>query len=234
MIGKPFSPASERNRGPILAQLRGHFADRHHVLEIGSGTGQHAVHFAAAMPWLTWQCSDRAEYLPGIRRWLDEAALPNAPAAVELDVAVTPWAVPSHAEVRKPGEPRTKPTRFDAAFSANTLHIMSWREVEAFFAGLDGALAADAKLAVYGPFNYGGRFTSDSNAAFDASLKSRDAAMGIREFEAVDAQARAIGLRLVADEALPANNRLLVWHRHNAGTRGSRAGHDDELTGIPR
>ncbi|MDQ3289330.1 MAG: class I SAM-dependent methyltransferase [Pseudomonadota bacterium] len=200
MIEKPVSPACERNRDPILAQLREHFADRRSVLEIGSGTGQHAVHFAAAMPWLVWQCSDRAEYLPGVRAWLDEAALPNTPAPVELDVA-GPWPF-AHS--------------FDAAFSANTLHIMSWREVEAFFAGLATTLAHDAKLVVYGPFNYEGAFTSDSNAAFDASLRARDPRMGIRDFEAVDALARAIGLQLHADVQMPANNRLLVWHRKAA------------------
>src|SRR5690606_11447290 len=86
-----FSPACERNREPILAVLQRHFAQRRHVLEVGSGTGQHAVHFAAAMPWLVWQCSDRAEYLPAVRRWLDEAALANTPAPLELDVSVGPW-----------------------------------------------------------------------------------------------------------------------------------------------
>ncbi|HSM10469.1 MAG TPA: DUF938 domain-containing protein, partial [Lysobacter sp.] len=172
-------------------------------------TGQHAVFFAAAMPWLTWQCSDRPDYLPGIRQWLDEAGLANTPAPVELDVARGPWPTPAL--------PRQPDDRFDAAYSANTLHIMSWREVEAFFAGLDTALADDAKLAVYGPFNYGGAFTSDSNAAFDASLKARDPAMGIRDFEAVDALARAIGLQLVTDAPMPANNRLLVWHRAARG-----------------
>ena len=205
MIDKPYSPACERNREPILALLREHFADRRYVLEVGSGTGQHAVHFAAAMPWLRWQCSDRSEYMPGIRSWLDEAGLANTPAPVELDVARGPWQVPALQQ--------HEPSRFDAAYSANTLHIMAWHEVEAFFAGLDTALADDARLAVYGPFNYDGAFTSDSNAAFDASLKARDPAMGIRDFEAVDALARAIGLRLVVDAPMPANNRLLLWHR---------------------
>lgn len=216
MIDKPYSPACERNREPILSLLREHFADRRHVLEIGSGTGQHAVHFAAAMPWLAWQCSDRTEYLPGIRLWLGEAGLANTPAPVELDVARRPWPAPPQ---------RPEPDRFDAAYSANTLHIMSWREVEAFFAGIDAALADDARLAVYGPFNYGGAFTSDSNAAFDASLKARDPAMGIRDFEAVDALARAIGLRLVKDAPMPANNRLLLWHRDGApNPEAARAG----------
>lgn len=205
-VDKPFSPSCERNREPILAVLQTHFAACRSVLEIGSGTGQHAVHFAAAMPWLTWQCSDRAEYLPGIRAWLDEAALANTPPPVELDVARGPWPRPS-----------ADMGAFDAAFSANTLHIMAWPEVEAFFAGLDPVLADDALLAVYGPFNRAGRFTSDSNAAFDGWLKSRDPAMGIRDFEAVDALARVIGLGLVADEAMPANNRLLVWRRSHCG-----------------
>jgi len=195
--GKPFSPASERNRDPILEVLREHFAHAREVLEIGSGTGQHAVHFAAAMPWLGWQCSDRADYLPGIRAWLDEVALPNTPPPVELDVAQGAW-----------------PARtFDAVFSANTLHIMGWPEVQACFAGLDKTLAADAVLAVYGPFNYGGQFTSDSNREFDASLKARDGRMGIRDAEAVDALAQTIGLRLVDDIAMPANNRCRVWRR---------------------
>jgi len=225
------------------------------VLEVGSGTGQHAVHFAAAMPWLVWQCSDRPGYLPGIALWLDEAGLANTPAPVALEVngdrpesgftglatscsrlpaaadgsrAPTPALPREHGRELEQQQEQTQDLleryersdqrqrqtlRFDAAYSANTLHIMSWREVEAFFAGLDTALATDATLVVYGPFNYAGAFTSDSNAAFDASLKARDPAMGIRDFEAVDALARAIGLQLVTDAPMPANNRLLVWHR---------------------
>lgn len=193
---KPFSAACERNRAPILAALRPHFADRRHVLEIGSGTGQHAVHFAAALPHLVWQTSDRAEWLPGVRLWLAEAGLPNTPPPLELDV-LGPW----------PGE------RFDAIFSANTLHIMGWPEVEALFAGLPTVLADDARLTIYGPFNYGGRFTSPSNAAFDAGLRADDPKRGIRDFEAVDALARGIGFELVEDLAMPANNRCLSWRR---------------------
>lgn len=196
---KPYAPACERNRDPILAALRPHFADRRRILEIGSGTGQHAVHFAAALPHLIWQTSDRAEWLPGIRLWLTEAGLPNTPPPVELDV-LGPW----------PAE------RFDAVFSANTLHIMGWPEVEALFAGLPAVLTDDARLTVYGPFNYSGRFTSESNAAFDASLKADDPKRGIRDFEAVDALARGIGFTLVEDLAMPANNRCLSWMRRSA------------------
>jgi cyclopropane fatty-acyl-phospholipid synthase-like methyltransferase len=197
MTKKPHSPASERNRDPILTVLRDFLADRLHVLEIGSGTGQHAVYFAAAMPWLVWQASDRTEHLPGIRAWLDEARLPNTPAPLTLDVATGPW----------PEEP------FDALFSANTLHIMGWREVEALFAALPRVTTRDAKLAIYGPFNVDGRYTSDSNAAFDASLKARAPQMGIRDVAAVDALALAAGFSLVDDVAMPANNRLRLWQR---------------------
>ena len=195
-MDKPYAPACERNREPILAVLRACFADSRRVLEVGSGTGQHAVHFAAALPRLSWQCSDRAEHLPGIRLWLDEAGLPNTPAPIELDVGGA-W-----------------PTdRFDAVFSANTLHIMGWPEVRQFFDGIDGVLDAGGVLAVYGPFNYGGEYTSDSNREFDAWLKARDPRSGIRDFEAVDAFAREVGLTLMDDVAMPANNRMLVWRR---------------------
>jgi len=197
MTDKPFAPACERNRDPILAVLRPHFADRSRVLEIGSGTGQHAVHFAAAMPFLIWQTSDVAENLPGIRAWLDEAKLANTPAPLVLDVDANDWPA----------------TPFDAVFSANTLHIMSWPEVERFFAALDAITTRDAKLAIYGPFNYGGAFTSASNAAFDESLKARAAHRGIRDIEAVDALARKAGFAMIDDVAMPANNRTLIWQR---------------------
>lgn len=196
LADKPHAPSCERNREPILAVLRDHFIDCRRVLEIGSGTGQHAVCFAAALPHLIWQCSDRRENLAGICMWLEEAGLPNTPPPLELDVAGA-W-------------PRQ---RFDAVFSANTLHIMGWPEVERLFAGLGGVLADAATLVIYGPFNYGGRHTSESNAEFDVWLKRRGAHQGIRDFEAVDALATGIGLRLVEDRAMPANNRCLVWRR---------------------
>ena len=197
MSDKPFAPACERNRDPILAALRSHFADRTRVLEIGSGTGQHAVHFAAALPFLVWQTSDVAENLPGIRAWLDEAKLANTPAPLVLDVSGSDW-------------PRE---RFDAIFSANTLHIMSWPEVERFFGALDAITTRDAKLAIYGPFNYEGAFTSASNAAFDESLKARAKHMGIRDAEAVDTLARKAGFVLIDEVVMPANNRTRVWQR---------------------
>lgn len=195
-MDKPSAPSCERNRDPILDVLRVHFADRKDVLEIGSGTGQHAVYFAAAMPQLRWQCSDRAENLAGIRLWLDEAALPNTPPPLQLDVGDA-W--PAH--------------RYDALFSANTLHIMAWDEVQQLFGRLADVTTVDAKLAIYGPFNYGGRYTSDSNAAFDAWLQARGAHMRIRDAEAVDVLAEAAGFALADDMPMPANNRMRIWQR---------------------
>lgn len=224
-VDKPFSSACERNREPILAVLREHLGAVRHVLEVGSGTGQHAVHFAAAMPWLVWQCSDRAEYLPGIRAWLDEAGLPNTPAPVELDVGA--WSDLVNRSASSFDAPRLRAfpplpdaaedagagqgAAFDAVFSANTLHIMGWPQVQAFFAGAGALLGGGGALVVYGPFNYGGASTSDSNREFDSWLRTRDPASGIRDFEAVDALAHGAGLALQADVPMPANNRCLVW-----------------------
>jgi cyclopropane fatty-acyl-phospholipid synthase-like methyltransferase len=197
VIDKPYSESCEQNREPILAVLRVAFADRHRVLEIGSGTGQHAVYFAPELPYLLWQTADVRAHHPGIHAWLAEAALPNVLPPLELDVNQNPW----------PGG------SYDAVFSANTLHIMGWPEVERFFAGVGALLEPGGVLVVYGPFNYNGHFTSESNARFDLWLKARDPASGVRDFEAVDALARAQGLILQHDIAMPANNRSLVWQR---------------------
>lgn len=196
----PFSAACERNRAPILGVLREHLATPARVLEIGGGSGQHAEFFATHLAHLHWQSSDRAEYLPGLAARITRAALPNLPTPIELDVA------------RRELWPAQ---RFNAVFSANTLHIMGWDAVEQFFALAGAVLEPAATLVVYGPFNYGGRFTSDSNATFDAQLRAVDPKRGIRDFEAVDALARTQGFALTADIAMPANNRSLVWQRHS-------------------
>ncbi|MDB5970567.1 MAG: hypothetical protein JWQ90_3017 [Hydrocarboniphaga sp.] len=193
---KPDAPSCARNRDVILAVLREHFADRRRVLEIGSGTGQHAIHFGAALPQLVWQTSDRSEHHAGIRAWLDEAALANVLPPLTLDVG---------------GE--WPPARYDGIFTANTLHIMSAAAVTQLFAALPGVMELGAKLVAYGPFNYRGAFTSDSNRDFEAWLKARDPLSGIRDFETVDALARDAGLALVEDRAMPANNRCIVWQR---------------------
>lgn len=195
-MDKPHSAATDRNRDSILQVLRERFAGRRQVLEIGSGSGQHAVYFARALPWLRWQTSDVADHLPGIRQWLADTDLPNTPAALALDLRLAWPAV-----------------EFDAVFSANTLHIMGWPEVEQLFSELGRQMPPAGLLTVYGPFNYGGRFTSDSNARFDAMLRSDNPASGLRDFEAVDALATQAGLFLLEDRAMPANNRCITWQR---------------------
>lgn len=191
------SEACERNKGPILAVLTAELAASRCVLEIGSGTGQHAVYFAMHLPHLLWQPSELPENLPPLAQRIALEGPANLQAPQALDVRSTPWKV----------------APVDAVFSANTLHIMSWGEVGDFFRGVGELLAAQGVLCVYGPFRYGGQHTSDSNAEFDAYLKARDPASGIREFEALDALAHSAGLHLAADHAMPANNRTLVWRR---------------------
>lgn len=189
------SEASERNKDPILQVLRGAFAASRRVLEIGSGTGQHAVYFARHLPKLSWQPSDTGDYLPQLRARIAAERAVNIMPAVELDVRMHPWPVAG----------------MDSVFSANTLHIMGWEAVREFFHGVGALLGPGGILCVYGPFRYAGRYTSESNAAFDQFLQARDAASGIRDFEAVDALAAAEGLELQADHDMPANNRTLVW-----------------------
>jgi cyclopropane fatty-acyl-phospholipid synthase-like methyltransferase len=198
---KPFSPSCERNRGPILEVLRRHFATRQRVLEIGSGTGQHAVHFARHLPHLLWQCTDQAEHLPGMQLWLNEANLPNIAQPQVLDVSAHSW--PDLGAAVHGG--------FDAVFTANTLHYMPWASVQALFAALPAVLAPGAMLIAYGPFNVDGQFTSPSNAQFDVWLKQRHPLLGVRDLAEVDALAAAQGLQLLEDCAMPANNRCLIW-----------------------
>ncbi|MBK5963073.1 methylase [Thiocystis minor] len=198
--GKPYASSCDENREPILAVIRPLFASARHLLEIGSGTGQHAVFFAAAMPHLTWQTSDVAEHLPGIRAWLEEAALPNLPLPLTLDVN-DDWPVGP----------------FDAVFSANTAHIMSAADVAVLFRGVGEVLAPGGHFAQYGPFNEGGRYTSDSNRRFDAALKSRDPRMGLRDLDDLRTLAARHNLTLTDNHAMPVNNRTLVWQRGGAG-----------------
>ena len=193
---KQFSEASERNREPILQVLRRVFGDRTAVLEIGAGTGQHAAYFAPALPHLVWQPSDVAENLPSVRLWREEAQTPGLREPLELDVDRAFPAVEA-----------------DAAFSANTCHILSWPQVERMFAGIAALLPKRGVFALYGPFNDGGKHTSPSNAEFDTWLRGRDPKSGVRDFEAIDALAQRHGLVLEEDNAMPANNRLLIFRK---------------------
>ncbi len=192
---KPFSAASERNREPILGVLRQWAPAPGTVLEIGAGTGQHAVHFAAALPHLDWCPTDRAENLEGIERWVKEANLPNLRAPNRLDVTDAQWPV----------------TTADYVYTANTAHIMSWEEVEAMFKGIGNVLVSQGLFFLYGPVNRDGEFTSESNREFDAMLRARDSRMGIRDDQALIALGRLHGLKYIAEHSLPANNRMLIW-----------------------
>lgn len=199
----PVAPAAERNKDAILTALRPLLAQARRVLEVGSGTGQHAVHFTAALPHLLWQCSELPANVPGIAARLAEEGNDRTPPPLTLDVAMPPWPVPV----------ATSPEAFDGIFTANTLHIMSFAHVKQFFQRVGEVLAPGGVCCVYGPMKYGGAFTTASNAAFDAQLRARDPESGIRDFEALDALAGAQGLTLVDDIAMPAHNQLLVWRR---------------------
>jgi len=193
----PRSEAGERNKGPILAILRNLLTAPGLVLEIGAGTGQHAVHFARHLPHLEWLPTDRGEWLDTLRERVRREGPSNLRGPIELDVKSNGWPIESA----------------DTIYSANTLHIMAWPEVEAFFRGVGRTLSPRGRLAVYGPFRFEGNYTSASNAEFDAYLRRHDAASGIRDFEAVDALAAAVGLQLAANYAMPANNQLVVWRK---------------------
>jgi SAM-dependent methyltransferase len=194
---KPYSEACDQNRDPILAVLQRYFDRPGMILEIGSGTGQHAVYFGAALPQLCWQPTDVAAHLPGIRLWLEEAALPNVAEPLVLDVRHRSWPVQAA----------------DGVYSANTAHIMHWPQVEAMFDGVGRVLRPGGYFCLYGPFNENGQFTSESNARFHMSLQMRDPGMGLRDKADLDRLARAAGLERVDDVVMPVNNFTLVWQK---------------------
>ena len=194
---KSFADSCEENKHPILEVLRTEFSATKNVLEIGSGTGQHAVFFAEQLPHLTWQPSDVIESHTSIVAWMADAQLDNVLPPIELDVARHHW-------------PKNI---YDGIFTANTAHIMSWPEVVEMFNGVNQVLAQQGKFCLYGPFNYQGHYTSPSNAHFDQWLKARDPQSGIRDFEALSALADENDLKLVKDYEMPVNNRLLVWQK---------------------
>ncbi len=193
-MNRPFAESAEQNKTVIFEALKLYLGGD--VLEIGSGTGQHAVYFAGRMPGIRWQTSERAENLPGIESWIEGSGLGNLAPPIELDV-----------------DGKWPDLLFDLIYSANCLHIMGESSVAACIAGAGACLKPGGVFAVYGPFNYGGVFTSDSNASFDRMLRARDPASGIRDFEWVGALAAKAGLELLEDVAMPANNRSLIWQK---------------------
>ena len=198
---KPYSAACDNNRQPILEIIEVLFADCKEVLEVGSGTGQHAVYFAKKLPHLVWRSSDLPENHAGIEAWLNEANLANTPPPVLLDVNQAHW----------PG------LEVDAVFCANTIHIIGWDSVRAMIAGAGQLLPDKGLLVLYGPFNYNNAYTSESNARFDVWLRQRDPDSGIRNFEDVDELANSAHLYLQHDYAMPANNRLIYWRKQGRG-----------------
>lgn len=195
---RKFSQACEQNKDPILAILKQVFQDCDSVLEVGSGTGQHAVYFAGHLPQLIWQPSDLPENLSSIQAWMDEEQFSNIKAPIELDVCDHPWPI----------------SKTNAIFSANAFHIMSWEMVEHFFKGVGEVLSDQGILFIYGPFSYQGKHTSQSNENFDLYLRQRDPLSGVRDFVDVNKLANAQDLGLIEDYAMPVNNRSLVWQKH--------------------
>ncbi|MEH6589386.1 MAG: DUF938 domain-containing protein [Halioglobus sp.] len=196
-LNLPFSQSCENNKQVILAQLRDLFSGSKNVLELASGTGQHATWFCEHMPWLHWQPTELASNLATLKPRCEAYAGANLAGPLSLDVCERPWPVPVS----------------DAIFTANSLHIMPMSAVEGLFRALGPLATAGTVLAVYGPFNYGGDYSSDSNARFDQWLLQQHPLSAIRDFEWVDELARIAGFELLRDTAMPANNRLLAWRR---------------------
>lgn len=192
---KQFSPSCERNQAHILGVLQDVLPKAGTVLEIGSGTGQHAVYFATHLPQLQWQPTDLSENFPSIRAWAAEAGLSNLRGPLELDLlAPTRQTIPA-----------------DALVCINAIHIVAWPGVENLFAYARRVLPKDGVLYVYGPYRYADRPLEPSNESFDQWLKARDPASGVRDFDAVDALARQNDFRLAGDQSMPANNRSIWW-----------------------
>ncbi len=196
MHDRPFAEAAARNVEPILEILRHEFRDSTDVLEIGSGTGQHAVYFAASLDHLQWQTSDLEENHPAIRAWIADARLPNVRKPISLDVTTADLS-----------------TSCDAVYSANTAHIMSIDEVARMFALAGRVLRPDGLFCLYGPFRRFGEFNTESNARFDASLRARDPSMGIRDLEELDALGATHGLHRQNLYAVPSNNLVVIWKK---------------------
>ncbi len=197
---KPFSESCVQNQHAIFEVLLKEFATVQHVLEIGSGTGQHAVFFARALPHLIWQTSDVAEYHPGIHAWIADEGPDNVRAPLNLNVETDDW----------------PETTFDAVFSANTVHIMGWPEVVKMFSGIGQTLSNGGRFCLYGPFNTDGKFTAESNARFEQWLKSKNPKSGIRDQNELNRLAKKAGLARIATYEMPANNNILVWEKTEA------------------
>ena len=194
---KPFSQACENNKRPILDVISKHFENSELILEIGTGTAQHALYFAEKLKQLYWQTSDQDEYLEGINLQLNEYRKYNLGRPFSLDVTQSKWEI----------------EHCDGVFSANTSHIMTWGMVEKMFEGVGHILLPKKEFCLYGPFNFNGEYTADSNRNFDAMLHERNPKSGLRNFEDLQKLAESQGLSFVRKYDLPANNNILVWQQ---------------------
>ena len=191
-----FAPSCERNKAPIWQAIQPYLVDKSSLLEIGSLSGQHACYFSPQLPALTWQCSDIDENITPLTENLTRHGTANTPAPITLDV-LNPAHWPNQA--------------YDVIYTANTLHIISWHHVQQCFANVGKSAKSGSLFIAYGPFNFYGQYSSESNAEFDLWLKDRDPLSAIRDFEAVDNLAQQAGMKLVTNIDMPANNQLLVW-----------------------
>ena len=194
---KPYSEACDQNKQPILEVLRRYITTQSSLLEIGSGTGQHAVFFAREFPRVQWHATDVSEYLPAIQAWMNDYPANNLHGPYKLDVNQPVWPL----------------QQVEVIFSANTAHIMHWPDVEAMFKGIGQVLIDDGYFLLYGPFSYNSEHTSASNANFDRFLKQRDPGSGVRDVSALQELAQTNGLALMDDVEMPVNNRILVWRK---------------------
>ncbi len=196
-MSKQYSESCEQNKKPILAVIKPLLKSAENILEIGSGTGQHAVYFAEKMPDIIWHTSDCSEYLEGINCWINDSALANVKKPFELNVTHSSW-------------PQLK---VDAVFTANSVHIMHQLDVGNMFKGVAALLQTDGDFIIYGPFNYNKQYTSASNASFDGWLKNRDPLSGIKHFENIVSLANEAGMVLISDYEMPVNNRILHFSK---------------------
>lgn len=195
---RQYSESCDRNKEPILNVIKPYLGHAKKLLEIGSGTGQHAVYFGAAMPHLTWQTSDLPSQHASIVAWIEHSELPNVRKPFSLDVGRRYWDI----------DP------VDAIFTANTAHIMSWDSVKSMFRGIGMKLKPGGHFFIYGPFNVSDKYTSESNEKFDQWLKEQDPESALRNYEDILSHARHNGLGFINRHQMPANNMLLVFQKN--------------------
>jgi hypothetical protein len=194
MVDKPFSQACENNKSFILDELRKHFVNANRVLEIGSGSGQHAVHFAPNLPHLQWHCADQTEYHSAINAWIDDFPSDNLHRPINLSFPTDPW----------------PPLHFDGVFTANTAHIMLKDQVELMMKTIAEQLPKGGVFCQYGPFTINGKFSSQSNADFHEQLIENGRG-GYRGIEELEAWVPSLALKEIV--SMPANNLMLIWHK---------------------